>query len=121
MVTLSNGAGLMGDVSYFLPDSLGYTNPSYWRTTVFGRKGTLETAHNAGAITAALDGRKEPESRPLPPGDPGGYLRAFLADVEGEPRADAINTEGVFRAARLALTVQDAADRGLRGVSLRRA
>lgn len=120
MITLSNGAGLMGEVSYFLPDSLGYTNPFYWRTTVFGRKGMLETAVNAGSITAALDGRKELESRSLPAADPGGYLRAFLADVRGEPRADAMNTEGVLRAARLALAVQDAADRGLHGVSLKR-
>lgn len=120
MVALSNGAGLMGEVSYFLPDSLGYTNPFYWRTTVFGRKGMLETAYNAKSITAGFDGRKEFESRPLPAADPGGYLRAFLADVRGEVRPDAMNTEGVLRAARLALTVQDAADRNLHGVSLKR-
>jgi predicted dehydrogenase len=120
MVTLSNGAGLLGDVSYFLPDSLGYTNPYYWRTTVFGRKGTLETGVNTGAILAGLDGKKQVESLPLPPADPGGYLRAFLDDVRGRARPDAVNTEGVLRAARLALTVQDAADRGLRGVPLRR-
>ena len=119
MITLSNGAGLMGEVSYFLPDSLGYANPLYWRTTVFGRKGILETAYNAASIAAQLDGRKEVESRPLPAADPGGYLRAFLADVRGEARPDAMSTEGVLRAARVALTVQEAADRGLRGVSLR--
>ncbi len=119
MITLSNGAGLMGEVSYFLPDSFGYTNPLYWRTTIFGRKGILETAYNAGSITAQLDGKQEAESRPLPPADPGGYLRAFLADVRGEARPDAMNTEGVLRAARIALRVQEAADRGLRGVPLR--
>jgi predicted dehydrogenase len=119
MVTLSNGAGLMGEVSYFLPDSHGYTNPLYWRITIFGRKGILETAYNATSITAWIDGKKEAESLPLPAADPGGYLRAFLADVEGRPSPDAMNTEGVLQAARLALTVQDAADRGLRGVPLR--
>lgn len=120
MITLSNGAGLLGDVSYFLPDSHGYTNPFYWRTTVFGRKGILEAGHNLGTIAAALDGRRQVEPLPLPPADPGGYLRAFLDDVRGEPRPEGMNTEGVLRAARVALTVQDAADRGLRGVSLKR-
>jgi predicted dehydrogenase len=119
MITLSNGAGLMGDVSYFLPDSLGYTNPYYWRTTIWGRRGMLEAGVNLTSIAAALDGRKQVETLPLPAADPGGYLRAFLDDVRGEPRPEGMNTKGVLRAARVALAVQEAADRGLRGVSLR--
>ena len=118
MITLSNGAGLMGEVSYFMPDSLGYTNPLYWRTTIFGRKGILEASYNGGSISVALNGQKEMESRPLPKGDPGGYLRSFLADVRGEARPDEMNTRGVLRAARIALTVQRAADQGLHGVPL---
>lgn len=119
MISLSNGAGLMGEVSYFMPDSMGYVLPHYWRTTLFGRKGILETSATSKAILAAVDGGKEPESLPLPPADPGGYLRAFLADVQGSPLPEAVETRGVLRAARLALTVQKAADERRTGVSLR--
>ena len=118
MLTLKNGAGVMCEVSYFMPNSMGYTIPLYWRTTLFGRKGILETAFTADTIQVALDGQKQMESRPLPKGDPGGYLRAFLDDIRGRRRPDALTTEGVLRAARIALKVQQAADEGLREVPL---
>jgi predicted dehydrogenase len=120
MLTLSNGAGLMGEVSYFMPNSMGYVLPHYWRTTVFGSKGLAETSATSKSIFAALDGAKEPEQIPLPAADPGGYLRAFLADVAGAPLPDAVDTSRVLRAARLALTVQRAADQGQTGVALSR-
>ena len=116
MLTLSNGCGVMGEVSYFMPDSMGYTIPLYWRTTIFGRKGVLETSFTSDAITVGLDGKKEVEARPLPEGNPGGYLRSFLADVGGTP--DGLGTAEVLRAARIALTVQKAADEGLHEVKL---
>ena len=110
MLSLSNGAGLMAEVSYFMPNSMGYTLPHYWRTTVFGTKGMIETSATSTSILGAFDGLKQPETLPLPPADPGGYLRAFLADVQGKPLPEAVDTPGVLRAARLALTVQKAAD-----------
>ena len=39
MLTLDNGAGVLGDVSYFAPDSFGYGTPYYWRTTIWCRGG----------------------------------------------------------------------------------
>jgi predicted dehydrogenase len=110
MLSLSNGAGLMAEVSYFMPNSMGYTLPHYWRTTVFGTKGMVETSATSTAVLGAFDGLKQPDTLPLPPANPGGYLRAFLADVAGKPLPDAVDTAGVLRAARLALTVQKAAD-----------
>ena len=118
MLSLSNGAGLMGEVSYFMPNSMGYTLPHYWRTTIFGTKGMIETSATSTSILGAFDGLKQPETLALPPANPGGYLRAFLADVRGEAKADEVDTRGVLRAARLALTVQKAADERRTGVPL---
>lgn len=119
MLSLSNGAGLLGEVSYFMPNSMGYVLPHYWRTTLFGTQGMVETSATSKGIFAAIDGQKEPETIPLPPANPGGYLRAFMADVRGEPRPDEVDTRSVLRASRLALIVQKAADERRAGVPLR--
>ncbi|NLF01240.1 MAG: Gfo/Idh/MocA family oxidoreductase [Anaerolineales bacterium] len=110
MLVLANGAGVLGDVSYFAPNSQGYTSPFYWRTTLWGREGVLETAFTAQAITLVCNEAQQPVQLPLPAGDPGGYLRAFLHDVEGVSGGAELTTEQVLRAARLALTAQWAAD-----------
>jgi predicted dehydrogenase len=34
MLTMNNGCGVLGDVSYSVPDSLGYGHPLYWRVTL---------------------------------------------------------------------------------------
>jgi len=44
MLRLSNGCGLLGDVSYLMPGPMGYTMGQYWRVTVWGAKGLLETS-----------------------------------------------------------------------------
>ncbi len=111
MVSLENGCGVLGDVSYFMPDSMGYTSPLYWRMTFWGRKGVLETSATLDHIVVALDGEDAPRHEPLPAGNPGGYLQAFLADVAGEQRdAGALDTATVLASARVTLQVQAAAD-----------
>ena len=118
MLTMDNGCGVLGDVSYFMPNTLGYTNPLYWRMTFFGRKGIAETSCSSQGITVYLDGAQEPRIEALPTGTPGGYLSAFLSDIRGEPEEDGLNTETVLRAARTAATIQKAADESDRDVSL---
>jgi predicted dehydrogenase len=112
MLTLDERCGVLGDVSYFAPDSQGYTSPFYWRMTFWGRDGVLETGATAGAITVAANGAAEPAYESLAVGRPGGYLIAFLHDIGGESRADDLTTEWVLRATRLALLAQWAADVG---------
>jgi predicted dehydrogenase len=112
MLTLDEHCGVLGDVSYFAPDSQGYASPLYWRTTFWGRDGVLETAATADAITVAANGASGVEHVSLPTARPGGYLVAFLQDIGGESRADELTTERVLRATRLALLAQWAADVG---------
>ena len=110
MLTMENGCGVLGDVSYFSPDSFGYSLPFYWRMTFWGEEGVLETSATARAITVALKGETEVRKEPLPPGNPGGYLRAFVHDIVGELKEGELCTKDVLRASRLALTAQKMAD-----------
>jgi predicted dehydrogenase len=110
MLTMEDGCGVLGDVSYFSPNSSGYSLPFYWRLTLWGRKGVIETSETATDITIALDGEPGTRSLPLPPGNPGGYLEAFLHDIQGASDPDELSTADVLRASRVALTVQWAAD-----------
>ncbi len=111
MLTMDNGCGVIGDVSYFAPDSSGYALPFYWRMTFWGESGVIETSSTAQQIVVALDGEPGLRHEPLPEADPGGYLRSYLSDLEGHPRADGLSTASVLRATRVALTAQAAADR----------
>jgi predicted dehydrogenase len=110
MLTLENGAGVIGDVSYMMPDSSGYGLPFYWRISFWGRKGVLEIAHNQDHVALALDGEEGVRNEPLLEGNPGGYLRSFLHDVAGTSGADELDTAASLRAARVSLLAQHAAD-----------
>ena len=113
MLTLADGCGVLGDVSYFAPDSFGYALPYYWRMTLWGRDGVAETALNATSITVHRRGASTVENLPLPAARPGGYLAAFLRELAGQSAANDLTTAQVLRASRVALIAQDAADRSL--------
>jgi predicted dehydrogenase len=118
MATLENGAGVMGEVSYFMPDSMGYSLPQYWRMTFFGRNGMLELVSTQKSIMLAKNGDKAP-LRPEPALDrEGGYLQAFLAEVNGTPIPAALCTADILRASRQALLIQEAGEKGLAHVAL---
>ncbi|MCX6048280.1 MAG: Gfo/Idh/MocA family oxidoreductase [Chloroflexi bacterium] len=110
MLTLDNGCGILGDVSYFMPDSLGYVLPLYWRMTFWGRKGVLETSTTSDQIMVALNGERAPRQEPLPPGNPAGYLTAFLHDIAGASEGEELTTESILQAARTVLKIQQMAD-----------
>ncbi len=118
LLSMENGCGVLGDVSYFAPDSSGYTLPFYWRTTLWGARGVLETSITADAVTLALNGESGVRREPLLPANPGGYLRSFVHDLAGDLAKDELCTAHALRAARLALTIQKAADRREYGVEL---
>ncbi len=118
MLTMDNGCGVLGDVSYSMPDSFAYSLPHYWRMTLWGSQGMLETSITADTIALAANGQREQTSVPLPDGNPGGYLQAFLRDVAGRPAADELCTASVLQATRTTLTIQQAADTGAYGLGL---
>lgn len=118
MMTMENGCGVLGDVSYSLPDSLGYSLPFYWRMMLLGSNGILETSVKARDITVALDGEDEIRSEPLGEGNPGGYLKSFINDLKGNVKKGELCTESILLASRISLKVQKAADDSLHEVVL---
>ena len=109
MVEMSNGAGMMADVSYAAPNSSGFTLPFYWRFTLWGTKGVMEFSYNSKDITIALDGKPGTEIIESPDADTGDCLRVFVDELKGKPTD--IDTNTVFKATRETLKIQEYADK----------
>jgi predicted dehydrogenase len=115
VMKMDNGCGVIGDVSYFAPgDTGGSRFDPNWRITLWGRNGVIETSHST-PVTVWRNGHPS-EVIESPPGDPGGYLRSFVASVEG--RECALTTADSLRAAEVALKVQKAADESACGTGV---
>jgi len=118
MLTMDNGCGVLGDVSYFMPNSAGYTLPFYWRITFWGQNGVLEVGHRAEGIQVAVDGDKALSKRPEPEGRPGSYLDSFVRDLRGEASDEDLDTCAVLQSSRIAVAIQNAADANAHDVAL---
>ena len=118
LLTLQNGAGVMGDVSYLLPDSFGYQMPLYWRFVFWGADGVLEAGVNTPTIRLYQNGEQEARELPLPAGKPGAYLEAFLAEIQGTVTDLHLSSAEVLRATRLTLRIQQAAADGTANLAL---
>ena len=119
MLTLDNGCGVLGDVSYHAPDAMGYRAPQYWRMTFWGRDGVAEVSVASDEVLLIGRHDREPQHLPLPVGRPAGYLEDFLSDLAGHAPAGGLDTNAVLDATRKAIRIQEAANRGEREVSLR--
>ena len=56
MLTMDNGCGVLGDVSYFMPDKAGYSLPFYWRYTFWGTGRRARSRHDAGYHPGSVEG-----------------------------------------------------------------
>lgn len=117
MLTLSNGAGVLGDVSYLAPDSQGSDWPHYWRTTLWGSEGMAQTSYGAKGVTLYKNGEQAPRTVAAPERS-GGYLSDFVDELRGESSGDALTTAAVLRVSRVSLLAQRAADNGTCNLSL---
>jgi len=80
LLQMSDGCGVIADVSYASPDSHGYTLPSYWSFELNGERGMLCFSFSSDGVTAYLNGETAP--RIFPPVAPeNDYLDAFLQDI----------------------------------------
>lgn len=110
MLTLENGAGVIGDVSYLIPDSFGYDFANYWRFTFWGTEGVLSAAYNSPTIVLHRNGETEPKSIATGRGLPGGYLDSFLREVRGQTDGLHLPSADVLHSSRISLLLQRAAD-----------
>lgn len=118
MATLSNGCGVLCDVSYLSPDKMGYRMPQYWRMMLSGSKGLLEAIPTANQVIVYRGDAEEPEVIATGVGNRGGYLESFLREVRGDTAGVDLSSAEVLAASRVALTIQQAADQGQTQVKL---
>jgi len=110
MATLSNGAGVLADMSYLAPDRLGYQLPHYWHLLVHGSRGLAETHLTSREVAVITDADTEPQTRPAADQLKRAYLDDFLRVLGGQAdRADLLPAD-CLRASRLALEAQRFAD-----------
>ena len=107
---LSNGAGVVGDVSYLAPDGCGYTIPHYWRILIHGTRGLAETSHATSGVIVITDADAAPAHVPPAAPRPGGFLEDFLAEIAGDKPPGGLDTSAVLRSTRRALELQAFAD-----------
>jgi predicted dehydrogenase len=117
MLTMENGCGVLGDVSYLTPTAAGYSLPQYWRTNVWGQTGTLETSASEDGVLLYSSDVKGPQRIGPSEQKSGAYLDAFLREINGESDLF-LSTEEVLYASRTTLMIQNAADEGLTNVTV---
>jgi len=105
MAVLDNGAGVLADLSYLAPDTLGYKLPHYWHLLVHGTRGLAEMNLFAKEVTVIKDGSAEPEKHPAGEDRTRGYIEDYLQELRGEKPAD-LTSADCLRASRLALEAQ---------------
>jgi len=107
MVELDNGAHVMSDVTYAVPDGHGFALPQYWRFTIWGTKGMVEFNLYGDDMMVALKGDPVVK-RILCEESTETNLKDFIRELAGEECE--YNTEFTLRSARDVLTIQKAAE-----------
>ncbi len=100
---LSNGAGLIADVSYSVPDSVAYALPFYWQFFIWGENGVIKFSANSNQVECFVNGKDTPIviGAKLPDVD---YLTDFVELAEGKTAR--LPMEEVFSSTRDTLTIQ---------------
>ena len=99
MLTAQNGAGILADVSYAIPDGVEFGLPWYWQFYVWGTRGTIRFSLNEERSCYYLAGQKEPillEETEVQED----YLTDFYR------QSGALTMDAVFAATRTTLQIQ---------------
>ena len=112
MLRLDNQGSVLGDVSYLSSDRHGYQMPPYWRFTISGTEGVIETSCNDSKVTAWRHDSEAPMEVPVAANRHGAYFDEFLHDLAGAPVPGGLDTARVLESTRIALLAQQAADSG---------
>ncbi|NUM54110.1 MAG: Gfo/Idh/MocA family oxidoreductase [Candidatus Hydrogenedentes bacterium] len=115
---LDNGAAAYGDVSWLSPDAAGFKAPFYWRFTILGSDGTIETSWHAENVLVMKKGAKEIAQEQLITADGHGYVGDWLLDIGNAPASDRLHTERIVRSSRITLAAQQAANGAVNEVTL---
>lgn len=106
MLTAKNGAGVLADVSYTIPDGVEFALPYYWQFYIWGTKGVIRFSLNDEKAYYYLAGEKEPRELAEPAVETD-YLTDFVNLVSGQESA--LTMEEVIASTRATLEIQQAA------------
>lgn len=116
MLTMENGCGVLGDVSFVMPQSTGFKLPYYWEFTLWGRKGILRLGLNRGTLDLVREGSTDVVAIPRRQDRVPDYFDHFMNELEGTPTD--LDTATILEVTRKALLIQKAADENLRDLDL---
>ena len=107
MLELSNKVGLIADVSYTVPDKIGFDLPYYWEFKIWGTKGMLTFSFSSENVELY---KKTEDKVIICEGTESNknYLTDFIDDIEGKSNF----TEGILASAEETLKIQAFADKG---------
>lgn len=108
MLAADDGAGILSDVSYAVPDGVEFALPLYWQFNVWGTGGVLDFSIGKKDMLFWQKGMKEVQvlEEVQPEAD---YMTDFLRLVRDEENV-ILPMEEVFTATRNTLTIQKYAD-----------
>lgn len=106
MLTTTNGAGILADVSYTIPDGVEFALPYYWQFYVWGTRGVLRFSLNDEKAYYYLAGEKEPKVLEEPEIE-ADYLTDFYNLLGGKPAV--VTTQDVIASTRATLTIEQSA------------
>ncbi len=106
MLTLKNGAGVIADVSYAIPDGIEFNLPYYWDFVVWGTKGTLRFSLSDDKAEYYVKGVARPKT--LHKAEECNYLTDFVNLISGEKVI--LSMEDVFASTKETLEIQQYAD-----------
>jgi len=109
MIRMAGGCGVLADVSYTGPTKQGFAVPQYWRFTIHGERGLIETSLAAQNVTMWRSGEAAAVVVPLDPARTGGYLDDFVAEAQGKREGVELATAQVLESSKAALVTQEAA------------
>ena len=110
MLTAKNGAGILADISYAIPDGIEFSLPYYWQFYVWGTKGVISFSIVDKEAYYYLAGSEKPHLLEETPVETG-YLTDFLNLVAGE-RNLVLSMEEAFRSTRATLQIQSMSHNG---------
>lgn len=109
MLRLSDGTGVIGDVSYASPDTQGYSHPAYWHFRVWGENGMMDFGINTSEVQVYLNGKDFPEKISKEKSE-NSYLLSFLSAVKEPCLREEFNRR-MLAATKQTLLIQEKADR----------
>ena len=108
MLTLSNGAGVIADISYSVPDSIGFNIPYYWDFRIWGSDGMIAFSANSDGVELYKNGEENVSKiKGIEIDD--NYLDAFLDELDGKG-SSLLSSEEIFKSSQMTLLIQQKAN-----------